>query len=71
MTWIGVNVDVKYNLPFKVKKTRVDLQDLIIDLDEFTELDDDNLFKFERIQPRSRDMPYNAIMAISVEMNLD
>ena len=43
----------------------------MLDLDSFTELDDDTLFKFEMSQPRSYDLPYNSIMAVSVEMNLD
>ena len=42
-----------------------------MDLDSLTELDDDTLFKFEMNQPRSYDLPYNSIMAVSVEMNLD
>ena len=52
-------------------KTFLDLQDLRIDLDDLTILEEDQLFKLEPIAARSYSYDDSEVMNISIEMNLD
>ena len=58
-------------MPLRVSKTFLDLQDLRINLDDLTVLEDDELFKLEPIAARQYSYDDSGVMDISIEMNLD
>lgn len=47
LLWTAVTTQVQSEMPFKVTRTEVQLQDLMFNFDELTELQDDGVFKFE------------------------
>lgn len=49
----------------------IELQDMDIDLDELTVLEDDTIFKIEALPVRSYEKDLYVQMDISIEMNLD
>ena len=47
------------------------LQDLHIDLDQLTELEDASVFKFEKLPPQVKDDKLELMQMVSFEMNMD
>lgn len=69
--WIVVNTQFQQTIPYVVKRTRIMLQDKTIDLDDLTEWEDEALFRLENLPSRPYEKDYDAMMDITVEMDLD
>ena len=52
-------------------KASIDLQDMVLDLDSLTEVEDDSLFSLHRFPSRSYEKDYFAQFDLSVEMQMD
>ena len=50
LTWIPVSTQVQLEVPFEVVRAVVNLQDKLVNLEEFTELSDDGIFRFKKGQ---------------------
>ena len=46
INWVEIDPKNPQTIPFQIKKTQIFLQDLLVDLDDLTELENDTLFKF-------------------------
>ena len=68
--WVPVNSQIQQTIPFKVSSTQLYLQDIPINLDEITELDDASVFKLEPQPLRTYEKDYNVQMDFTIEMNL-
>lgn len=62
---------MKVTLPYKVTKTDLELQDLLLDLDQLTAMKDKTVFELEAMPSRPWGFDQNVIQNISIEMNLD
>ena len=69
--WIRVSTKIQFEQPYSVKKTRLQLQDLHIDLDQLTELEDSSIFKFEKLPPQIINNRQEVMQMVSFEMNMD
>ena len=69
--WLPVNSQVQQTTPFKVLTTQLYLQDMFINLDDLTELQDESIFKLEMLPLKPYEKDYNVQMDITVEMNLN
>ena len=69
--WIYINTQVREQIPFKVSKMQISLQDRSIDLDSLTEIEDDSTFTIEAMPKRSFELNMNVQTDITIEMNLD
>ena len=58
-------------MPNKVSMSQIFLQDLLINLDDITELEDGTIFGIETLPVRSQEKDYNIAMEISFERSLD
>ena len=58
-------------MPNKVSLSQIFLQDLLINLDDITELEDGTIFGIEPLPIRSQEKDYNIAMEITFERNLD
>lgn len=69
--WLPINSQQRQTTKFQVSTTKLFLQDEIVNLDDFTELSDESIFKLELLpmQPYEEDLV--TLMDITVEMNLD
>ena len=54
-----------------VSKTRLSLQDLPLNLDNLTEIEDESVFKLERLSPRPKENVANLMVDLTFELNLD
>ena len=54
-----------------VSKTRLSLQDLPLNLDTLTEIEDESVFKLERLSPRPKENVANLMVDLTFELNLD
>ena len=70
--WIPVNTQWQQTIGYQISKTHIFLQDQAIDLDDLTLIEDDSIFKVEKLA----NQPYEAgdlsvVMDITIEMNLN
>lgn len=49
IVWFPINTEMRESIPIQIQKTEVNLQDLDIDLDQFTEFQDMTPFKPQRL----------------------
>ena len=70
MMWVPINTQVIQTTPLKITTSQLALQDLMINLDDMTALEDDRVFRLEQ-KPQ---IPYEkdawTQSDITVEMNL-
>lgn len=71
VSWLPFNTQVRQTIPFKVTKTELDLQDLDIDLDDFTEYTDISPFKLEKQPAQSYEFDDGVQLDVFIEMNFD
>ena len=71
MKWLGINTQQQTTIPFEIRTTKLLLQDEVINLDDFTELEDETVFRFEQLPSRSYEKDYDVQLDITVEMNLN
>lgn len=71
MKWLGINTQQQTTIPFEVRTTKLLLQDEVINLDDFTELEDETVFRLEQLPSRSYEKDYDVQLDITVEMNLN
>ena len=57
--WLPVNSQVQQTTPFKVLTTQLYLQDMFINLDDLTELQDESIFKLEMLPLKPYEKDYN------------
>ena len=53
LEWLPVNTQFQQVVPYKVSTTTLILQDMAIDLDDFTELQDETIFSFDSQSTRT------------------
>ena len=66
-----VQTDVPVEIPMQVYRSKVVAQDLPIDLDEITELEDSSLFRIDEQPPRIGSKIPGTIVEISFTLNPD
>ena len=66
-----INTQVQLTIPVQVSKTDLKLQDNLVDLDDWTELADDSIFKFDIMQSRSYERDKFVMTDLTIEMNPD
>ena len=69
--WIRVGVTHQWEQPYSVRRTKLLLQDLHIDLDQLTELEDLTVFKLEKLPPQVKEDKEEMIQMMSFEMDMD
>ena len=69
--WVPVNSQIQATIPFKVSNTKLVLQDGEINLDDFTEMEDETIFKLEQQPVKPYEKDYDVQVDFTVEMNLD
>ena len=62
---------MREQIPFRISKTDLMLQDESIDLDSITEIEDDTLFTIDPIPKRSFEKEEHVQTDITIEMNLN
>ena len=58
-------------IPYRISRQNVILQDEPIDLDDLTEYNNNNLFQLEKLPNKSYDQDDRVQMDITIEMNLN
>ena len=71
LRWKRFNTNSAETIPFKISRTSLELQDMLVDFDEMTELNDKSVFEFEELLTRPWTFDKVTLANISVEMNLD
>lgn len=71
LVWTAVQTQIQTEMPFKITRTEVQLQDMAVNFDDLTELLDDGVFKLELQQPRPYERFKDTVMAVSFEVNPD
>lgn len=69
--WMYVNTQMQEQIPFKISKQSVSLQDMHFDLDSMTEISDNSIFYIEQMPKRSFEKERYVQVDITIEMNLD
>ena len=62
---------MRTTIPFKISQARLFLQDLIINLDDFTMLENETIFSLEQLPLISFEKNSWTQVDITIEMNLD
>ena len=69
--WLPINTQVQQTIPFKLFTSELFLQDMWINLDDLTELEDTSVFEFV-IQPfKSYEKDYEVQVDVTIEMELN
>ena len=71
MLWITINTQVRQTYPYRIANTHLFLQDEIINLDDFTELEDPQLFTLEPLPSRSYEKDLDTWFDLTIEMNMN
>ena len=69
--WLPVNTHFQQTIPYRISKTQVELQDEHVDLDDLTLIEDDTVFKLDKLanQPYEKDKIVQ--MDVTIELNSD
>ena len=60
LMWNPINTQFQSSLVQKLQLASIDLQDMMVDLDSLTEIEDESLFSLERFPDRSYEKDYHA-----------
>ena len=71
MQWIRISTKAQLEFPYKLSKSKLSLQDLLIDLDEVTELTSSSIFEFKSDAVRAEERYPELIVGLSFEVDLD
>lgn len=69
--WLPIQTQVQQEVPFKIVREEVLLQDEIVEFDDLTQLENSNLFKFERMPARPFEFFEEDVMGVGIELDLD
>ena len=69
--WLPINTQWVQQIPYRISRQNVILQDEPIDLDDLTEYNNNNLFQLEKLPNKSYDQDDRVQMDITIEMNLN
>ena len=64
-----LSAKMQLDFPYLVKTSSLELQDLYIDLDDVTLLEDDTIFKLDAFTPRPDERKKDLVIQISFEMD--
>ena len=71
MDWYRVRTKAQDEYPYLVSQTKLNLQDMAIDLDEVTELESTQIFHFEQQNVRAEERFEELITSFSFGVDLD
>lgn len=71
LDWLRVITKQQQNLTYQIQKTRLQLQDLMIDLDQITELEDSSVFSMEKQPIEFVDKGPELVLMFSIQMQMD
>ena len=70
--WISISTQMQQEFPFVVTMSELQLQDLALDLDSITELEDSSVFRLDSLSPRSAEAEGSSLVSqLSFQMNFD
>ena len=70
MEWVPIQTEIQVVSQLKIQRTMVDLQDLAIDLEELTQLEDPSLFSYRAYQQWPDRWDPNMVFGINFSMEL-
>lgn len=69
--WLPINTQAQQTVPFKVATTHSYLQDMFVNLDSLTEIEDERVFRFNLEPFKSYEKDYDVQVDITIEMDLN
>ena len=69
--WLAINTQTIQTTPFQLSESKLHLQDMPVNLDDFTEEELDFVFQMEQIQPFSYEKDKDTTMDVTFERNMD
>ena len=71
VAWHRISVQKQEGIVFDIVRTRVELQDLFVNLDEITELEDTSVFQIKYTINRPYEADPSLVTSLIIENNLD
>ena len=72
--WFPIELQFKTEVPFKLRRTELRLQDYLFDMDDITQLEDTSVFRLQQTHSRpdviKKQGSDQALMRISIEMSM-
>ena len=71
IVWAPINIQWRQEIPYRIQKTQIFLQDEFVDLDDLTLIEDDSIFKVIKMPNKPYENDMNVQISVTVEMSLE